>query len=295
VGRWGVNSVQELASGAQYLGWEGYVKFLQSPEILAIVVPILSGLRFFASPVALITPSDYKGMIITKTWPNGLLLEAMKGLRGETRAVAGFGPTEVSKCLFAIAFSMAQIYRLGNVSVRVSSHGIFLDSGLEPVIAGFVGLWRDPGMTFRAPPLDALFCLPPPWDQVQEDSAREAVYSFGMTLFRLFGGNHTFQGRNSSRHFLLWIDSGKRFDRPEGITDGYWDLIQACWHKDASARPTFQTIVDRLMGSVDLVFPGTDVEQYAAYCSRVSAESIDIGLVARIREAIEIYKFLNDE
>lgn len=43
----------------------------------------------------------------------------------------------------------------------------------------------------------------------------------------------------SHQKYLLLIAKGLRPERPEGMPDHYWELIQKCWDQNPSNRPSF--------------------------------------------------------
>jgi hypothetical protein len=120
-----------------------------------------------------------------------------------------------------------------------------------------------------------------------------AVYQFGMLVRLLFGGECRLAGRrelNSSKVLYL-VERGEGwYDRPEGMPDAYWDFVRWCCAYHAGDRPTFEEIVRSLTESTELVFPGTDMVEYARYRSSVNAERMDAIQIERVRDALARYK-----
>jgi hypothetical protein len=297
VGEWSVERMRH-PSGAWSLGWD-HLNFWPS-ALQVLILPLLARLRFFVTPVDFTVseyPSGKSAVVRTADFPNGRLMAAMRGLRGEEPAVAGFGPTEASKCIFAIAFAMAQAHRIGNHRLAISADAVLLDSRLEPAIAAFVGLYhRD----YNGPYLlcvDAL-CVPPEAKDESEEPegglvhAQGSAYSFGMALFRWFGGN---TGKKRLPIALRAIARGERFSRPPSIPDGYWELVQECWRQKPTERPTLEAIVERLIASPDFTVPGTDAAAYAAYRSGLIADSLDADLAVAVEGALARYAAAHPE
>jgi hypothetical protein len=59
------------------------------------------------------------------------------------------------------------------------------------------------------------------------------------------------------------------------MSDSFWDLIQRCLAATPAQRPSFSEIVEEMQRSEDLVFPGTDIEEYRAYQERRVHERIE--------------------
>ncbi|KAJ7058400.1 hypothetical protein C8F01DRAFT_290711 [Mycena amicta] len=55
--------------------------------------------------------------------------------------------------------------------------------------------------------------------------------------------------------FRLVVRQDSRPDRPDedfGLTDAIWRLLERCWIRDARQRPTFDTIIQLLVGNIRL-------------------------------------------
>jgi hypothetical protein len=288
--RWEIVCVVERASGARFLCWHRLIFSPLCDSVPALVLPLLARLRFFITPLAL-NVFEHDGAphadVLSEDFPNGQLIRAMAGLRGNGKRVDGFGPTEVSKCVFAIAFAMVQAYRVGSYQILLAPEAILLDSNLEPAIAGFIAFWH--WVTLPGPHPERAILEPPEMliggcDVLTEEGS---VYSFGITLFVLFGGE---SGHRNDASVARAIELGRRYPRPRAIPDGYWELVQECWCDNPLVRPKYGAIVDRLVASPDVSVPGTDKAAYAAYCARVSAEPVDPELATAVQEAITRYQ-----
>jgi hypothetical protein len=74
----------------------------------------------------------------------------------------------------------------------------------------------------------------------------------------------------SSPHFLRKaLLAHDRYDRPPGIADVYWDLINECWAVDPDDRPSFADITRRMLDSDAYLFPGTIVDDFNEYRTRI--------------------------
>jgi hypothetical protein len=252
------------------------------------VLPRLTRLRFFVDPIALTwNEADRELSVITALFPNGSLSDAMRESKNH-RPLANFGPTAKSKCVFAIAFAMAQALSLEEFDLTLAANVIFLNADQEPVIAGFPSFWGSPLYDAEGDYLPVIEDVQ--WATPEELAGEEClsvprmVYQFGMLVRFLFGGEVRFAGMNrlpGAYHIFQCLTTGLFWDRPEGIPDAYWEFIKnGCSNLNRFRRPTFQAIVDYL----------TDMMEYARYRSRLKAERIDAAQAERVREALARYK-----
>ncbi|KZP21629.1 hypothetical protein FIBSPDRAFT_953639 [Athelia psychrophila] len=78
------------------------------------------------------------------------------------------------------------------------------------------------------------------------------IFSFGCVMLHTMSGQLPYFNVKLSLAVAMLICSGKRPKRPVEpiLTDEYWDLINWCWGKSASARPTAEDVhlcVSRLL------------------------------------------------
>jgi serine/threonine protein kinase len=95
------------------------------------------------------------------------------------------------------------------------------------------------------------------------------VYSFEVLLYGLFAD------RRKSRNpvsIASWVHGGNQFPRPANVSDQFWRLIEDCWRQNRDERPLCAEIVDRLNGEENLVFPGTNANEYREYKKRLTKE-----------------------
>jgi hypothetical protein len=194
---------------------------------------------------------------------------------------------------------MVQILSIEEFHLRLASDVIFLNADLEPVLAGFAHYcnytqyrWDNDAMH----PFGSVQWMTPDaleFDDGTPDRPR-MVYQFGTLVRFLLGGEVRFTTTEWSggwRQTIKRLSGGHFWDRPEDIPDAYWEFIKNdCCNVDRSRWPTFQAIVDRLTDSTELIFPGTDMLEYARYRSRLTAERIDAAQAERVREALARYK-----
>ncbi|KAI9029121.1 hypothetical protein DFJ74DRAFT_657254 [Hyaloraphidium curvatum] len=92
------------------------------------------------------------------------------------------------------------------------------------------------------------------------------VYAFGMTMWELLSEGKTplmqellDEGMIIPGHGIdfeefkprIRSDPGFRPERPRGIPDATWALMQRCWAMDAAARPGFGEVADEMKRILD--------------------------------------------
>jgi serine/threonine protein kinase len=215
--------------------------------------------------------------VITEHYPNGTLESAVTLLRAGKPPV-GFGPTELSKCIFGIAFVMTQFHSRYRVHRSLRPKKIFLDSNFEPVIGGFGTLRLEDYDINDRQPVESLLFMPPELfaDESSFDSSVD-VFAFAVLICTLFeppkqlDDGKTF---GNSFIFMMRISNDARLCRPKGISDALWQFVTECWIAEPENRPTFAEIVARLKRSMNWTFPGTDLKALNEFHDRITQEHV---------------------
>jgi serine/threonine protein kinase len=221
--------------------------------------------------------------VITELMPNGGLHDLLKS-KHTGRPTPGFGPTEQSKAVFGVASTMAQIHERSVIHRDLKPSHVSLDANWEIRIGGF-HLSRVHGkrMTmaigspvFMAPEL--FVSLPCFWmSDVYDDkySLPVDVYACGVLLYQFFADKFVLEGMEGpvggTQELWTAVGKGRRYKRPIGVPDPFWNLITQCWAHDPADRPSFGRIVKLMLESNDFTFPGTDLEKYNEYRQRMTA------------------------
>jgi serine/threonine protein kinase len=147
-----------------------------------------------------------------------------------------------------------------------------LDSRFEPVIGG---LWlaqilKDPFQTTED--VGAPMFKAPELLMGESYDCSVDVFAFAILICNLFEPLKT--SSMTSYGIAQLITRGDRWPRPNGMYDALWQLVNECWEQDPKKRPTFTEIVERLQGSVDLTFPGTDLDAYKEFQGRLAQERV---------------------
>ena len=73
------------------------------------------------------------------------------------------------------------------------------------------------------------------------------VWSFGIVLYEIMTcGNEPYPGMDEDE-VLIKLEAGYRMPSPNGCPEKLYDIMMECWRKDATNRPTFMIIYQKLM------------------------------------------------
>jgi serine/threonine protein kinase len=150
-----------------------------------IGVPLVVNLPGVLQPSALCI-DGLDPFFVTEFFPHGTLAEAARGSQGGHPPL-GFGPTQLSKCVFGIAVAMAAFHARGGIHRNLTPDSVFLDSQFEPVLGD---LSCSTIVTESSPPLccdhtPVLYQAPEMLNLDVYDQPVD-VYAFGFLLCWLF-------------------------------------------------------------------------------------------------------------
>ncbi|KZP09931.1 kinase-like protein [Athelia psychrophila] len=145
-----------------------------------------------------------------------------------------------------------------NILIDDQGKALLVDFGLSSIKVQFV-----PGTSFWTSTTGGAvrWCAPEllpqmPFDEdtkiVPDVTVACDIFSFGCVMLHTMSGQLPYFNVKLSLAVAMLICSGKRPKRPVEpiLTDEYWDLINWCWGKSASARPTAKDVhlcVSRLL------------------------------------------------
>ncbi|KAI9015408.1 kinase-like domain-containing protein [Hyaloraphidium curvatum] len=74
------------------------------------------------------------------------------------------------------------------------------------------------------------------------------VYAFAMVCYEVLSkGGYPFDDvRNVAAIIYRVVFEQGRPDRPEGVPDRLWELVEECWRQDPAGRPAFREVRDRM-------------------------------------------------
>lgn len=224
-------------------------------------------------------------IIVTEYMPNGSIKRYIKDyLKSNGTSHEKMNPTIRNKIIFGIASTMKRVHSHKITHRDLKLENIFLDEKLEPKIADFGMANINEGKVNKSnPPLR--INGPLEFDTQlfvnQSEKYEEDVYSFAFLLYRMFANKILFEGKKQPKspvQFMMKIGSGERPVRPDGVSDSFWELIEMCWNKDASKRPTFCEITEMLkddrflLNEFGMSASADDVHEYQ---KRIESEEVE--------------------
>ena len=213
-----------------------------------------------------------RAFIITELMPNGTLSDMLRR-RFDGDPHPEFGPTEWSKAIFGIVFTMMQLHERGVMHRDLQPENVLLDENFEIKIADF-GLSRMSTNLEKTGNVGSPLFMAP--ELLNGDGAYDNsvdVYAFAMLLYQTFTDQQIFEGctRPMPRvaKIMEAVGAGRRLRRVEDIPDRWWEMITDCWDQSPVRRPSFRMLTERMLDD-DLVMEGTDMERYREYQRRLT-------------------------
>jgi serine/threonine protein kinase len=108
------------------------------------------------------------------------------------------------------------------------------------------------------------------------------IYALAMVTIEIFTGDVPFPEYNAYA-LPLKVAAGHRPERPSGavdlgLSDGLWDLVQACWKSNKNERPDISYVIDRLrdlIPGLSLLERLTDFDASSESSMRILQHALD--------------------
>ena len=181
--------------------------------------------------------------------------------RGESRAVLKVSPMPTSNGKRFGSMGYAQILKLALQTARgmeylhecnlihrdLKSVNLLMDNDFNAKVGDF-GLSRilAPKHQNMTGNVGTVSWIAPEVFEKQPYDTKADVYSFGIVMWELYAKQIPFQDLNTFE-IPIAVIKGDRPAVPKDCPKEYAKLMQLCWHKKPSKRPTFQKIVKTLM------------------------------------------------
>ncbi|KAG0557509.1 hypothetical protein KC19_11G136300 [Ceratodon purpureus] len=163
-----------------------------------------------------------------------------------------FSHSQVVKIMRDIAWGMRELHSRGvlhrdlksaNILVRVSTNP--QGDGLKCYVADFESSMLVQGTGFwRAPEVLAELQKHPSDRNVDIWTEKVDIYSYAMIFYEVLTGHVPFFGYG--KHDWKRVIDGERPHLPQYVDLKFKDIVQRCWHKDPSHRPSFEDIESEL-------------------------------------------------
>ena len=220
------------------------------------------------------TTGENRPFIVTELMTKGTLADVVaKRLSGTPDP--NFGPTEWTKALYGIVFTMKQFHSVGAVHRDLRPQNVFLNDQYEVKIADF-GLAKM-GIDIRQTQnVGSPQFMAPELIRGEGYDKSVDVYAYAVLAYTTFTNNSELDGDRATKEqtgrFMRRITEGFRLKRVPEIPDQWFDLISRCWLDDPVSRPTFAQILEEMEASDRYVIEGTNIREYHRYRDRLKAE-----------------------
>ncbi|OHT09815.1 hypothetical protein TRFO_21077 [Tritrichomonas foetus] len=219
-----------------------------------------------------IMKSDQIG-IISDFEPNGSL-EDIVHLAKIGKAPKEWDATHKMMTFFGVAASLMYIHGCRLIHRNIKASNILFDENYEPKICDFNFSKVEVDLT------DSLIFEEHTYTEIPYYDAPEIlnllpinnkvdVYSYGILLYLIFMNDLPKYGdMDDPDAVVASIVIGERPGLPKSIPEEYRKLISDCWANESSDRPSFKSIVRKLVES-DFILPGTNIKKYESYMKRM--------------------------
>ena len=190
-------------------------------------------------------------IVVSKFIENHGTLEEIKKEYIESRGFVNnkMNPTIKHKALFGIASTMKLFFIFKSAFLNLTLDNVIIDSNFEPRI-GFHAAQKFDQYIYNCN--DNYFYIAPEVviDDDEYNFLIADIYSFAFIMYLLFTNSVTFHDEKEStwREELKKISRGLRPKIPKNISDEYRILIQSCWSTHQDDRPSWDMIIDGLIG-----------------------------------------------
>ena len=144
-------------------------------------------------------------------------------------------PAEATDIMAQVCDALAIAHATGIVHRDLKPANILLDRGrVRLTDFGIAQIAGEPALTGEGVFVGSLHYLAPEVIQGKEPTPACDCYAVGITLYELLSGDPPFTGQSAAvMHGHLYLTP----ERPQGIPDPSWRLIEACLAKDPRRRP----------------------------------------------------------
>lgn len=207
-----------------------------------------------------------------------MTLQDIIDLEIENKAPPEWNPTKKSCVIFGITAALKYVHSQHIIHNNIKTTKILLNKDFEPMLSDFsnaaivssctdgcltkksgTALWRSPEMFNNEP-----YTLP------------SDVYSFGQVIHSIVTLKYPFPSKINYNDLEIkirqWSDDSileASKDFPPEFEGGYLDVYQTAVLPNPADRPKMEQFYEALLNN-DIVFPGTNMEEYRNYCNRIA-------------------------
>jgi serine/threonine protein kinase len=215
---------------------------------------------------------EEKFLIGTEFVENGSLDGILNARRAGAPTPKWFDDTGIAIIIVGIVLGMRHIHMRNAMHRDFKPANVLLDNRGHPLIADF-GMCRDINAeilltgTIGTPAYSAPEVLGSLYESGEPYDHRVDVYAFASVLFELIVGDQAFTGAISAVNKK--ISEGVTPPIPSDVLPLTQGIIEDCWARERSLRPSFDDVLGRLRSEEFRVLPGVDVEKVKAYVAEI--------------------------
>ncbi|KAK8892324.1 hypothetical protein M9Y10_029550 [Tritrichomonas musculus] len=199
-----------------------------------------------------------------------------------------FDDTQKLIILYGIAAGMEYLHSNDIIHCNLSLENIFLNKDSIPKISGFENSYQ---LSFkknfsklRGP---IIYSAPEVLSNLEYSKSSD-VFSFSILMFQILNDRKPFPENENQSELVFSIKNGEMPKNNANIPNSINQLIQKCWNRDPSQRPTFSDIVRLLREDTSLITSTVDIIKYKKYIKYIDESNISFDVTKRIFE-LEIY------
>jgi serine/threonine protein kinase len=171
-----------------------------------------------------------------------------------------------------IVLGMRYVHSRGIVHYDLKPSNILLNAKGHAMICDFgTSRWERSDCTPTQPAATIKYAAPELFDEKEICTAKADVFSFGSVLFEILTGSPVFAASEYRIPVMKRLFAGDLPTLPGEYGEMMQNLIARCWLKPAQDRPSFQAILNVLVGHPDQIVRGADPWRVTAFIEEVSA------------------------
>ncbi|GAA0799299.1 serine/threonine-protein kinase [Spirilliplanes yamanashiensis] len=183
----------------------------------------------------------------------GLVMDLVAGgsLRGHLRERGTLAAADAARLAGQVAAALTEAHAMGIVHRDLKPDNILLtgaEDGGEPETRltdfGIARVLSTPGLTTPHAVVGTPYYMAPEAFHGAPTDPKVDVYALGVVLYELVVGHPPYV--EDSIPELMRRHLEDRPERPDGLPDDLWSVVEACMHRDARKRPTAADLVGML-------------------------------------------------
>ena len=203
-------------------------------------------------------------IIISDFEVNGSLDDVLKS----NSDISKLNATQKMITIFGVASALMYIHGCRLIHRNLKPSNILFDDKFEPKVTDLYFSRKDITTFFEKNDDKTPLHVAPELLEHESYNNKVDVYSFAILLYEILTGKEPNFELDDQEAIRAAIIIGNRPEIPRDIVpQAYIELINECWNNNGSERPTFKTIVRKLV-EPELILPGTDMDLFLEYTKK---------------------------